>query len=135
MYSKVSDRIVCYRTKLVSVVGSDSAIRKAKKAKKIKKFPSNSEVAAVVKEEFVESRCKEILCKQIPSRQQIWNQYLKTFYEIEKLNQDQKQIMEFCLNKSLTPPKRKRRFLVIVSRSIPIPISFVSYGSCSLGTS
>lgn len=92
-------------------VTTSPAIRKTKKQKKIKKIQNDSPVAKTVKQELTE--CGENSGKRILLRQQIWNQYLKTFYEIEKLDQKQKQIMQFCTSKSLTPPKRKGRFLVI----------------------
>lgn len=56
--------------------------------------------------------------KKIVLKQQIWNEYLKVFLQTERLNKKQKQIMEFCTNKSLTPPRRKLKFLVFVYFSI-----------------
>lgn len=89
---------------------TSTVIRKKKKQKKIK-IHTDGEVIHTVREQCMERG--ENSGKRILLRQQIWNQYLKTFYEIEKLDQKQKQIMEFCTSKSLTPPKRKGRFLVI----------------------
>lgn len=87
-----------------------AAIKKHKKPKKVKKIENNEQVAATVKKDFAESQSSS--GEKLVSRQQRWNMYLIAFREHEKLPKKQRQIMEFCTNKSTTPPKRKIKFLV-----------------------
>jgi putative NADH-flavin reductase len=90
---------------------NSSGIRKAKKVKNVKKVKNNEAVLETLKKDLHEQNATK---KPILNRQLVWNAFLKTFAEVEKLNKKQRQIMEFCTNKSRTPPKRKRRFLVII---------------------
>lgn len=88
---------------------NSTGIRKVKKVKNVKKIKNNDAVLETLKKDLHEQSATK---KPIPNRQLVWNSYLKTFSEVEKLNKKQKQIMDFCTNKSHTPPKRKRKFLV-----------------------
>ena len=90
---------------------SSGGIQKAKRVKNVKKVKNNDAVLETLKKDLHEQNSTK---KPMPNRQLVWNAYLKTFSEVEKLNKKHKQIMEFCTNKSRTPPKRKRKFLVII---------------------
>lgn len=101
-----------------------SGIRKVIKLKNVKRVKNDDSILESLKQELRE---QNVLKKPIPNRQLVWNAYLRTFCEVEKLNKKQKQIMDFCTNKSRTPPKRKRKFLV---NTVSIRNSFPPFDYC-----